>query len=171
MNCYEQQYSDGFREESPRSVRRQLEDSVQADWRQAGRVVFDSDASINGAAGQQEMQHQELCGMGGYDDMNWGFQSFQSSSYAAPCGGSMRSDGRDGSSASVRVFMPGSKEETGRMRDRSECSLPFNPADFPVGMSYVPMQKWSRPYEMETGFARGTIFPELDLPFLKGRCR
>ena len=170
MNCYEQQYSDGFRGERPESVRRQLENSVKADWRQAGRVEFGSDASIGGADGPQEMQRQDLCSRGGYDDMNWGFQSFQNSAYGTLCG-SMRPDERDGASSSARVFMPGRKEEAERMTAHSDCGSLFNPADFPVGMSYVPMQKWSKTYDMETGFVRGTIFPELDLPFLKGRCR
>lgn len=41
---------------------------------------------------------------------------------------------------------------------------------FPVGMGYVPMQRWQSTYSMEDGFRRGTIFPELDLPFMMGRC-
>ena len=39
-----------------------------------------------------------------------------------------------------------------------------------IGMAYVPWQKWSHTYPMEQGFTRGTIFPELDFPFLMGRC-
>lgn len=39
-----------------------------------------------------------------------------------------------------------------------------------LGMGYVPWQKWSHTYPMEQGFTRGTIFPELDFPFLMGRC-
>ncbi|MDD6073407.1 MAG: spore coat associated protein CotJA [Otoolea sp.] len=42
---------------------------------------------------------------------------------------------------------------------------------FPIGMGYVPMQRWRQPYSLEQGFRRGTIFPELDLPFMMGRCR
>ena len=44
---------------------------------------------------------------------------------------------------------------------------------FPVGMGYVPMQRWQSTYSMEDGFRRGTIFPELDKPFLgkRGACR
>lgn len=41
---------------------------------------------------------------------------------------------------------------------------------FPIGMGYVPMQKWSQPSPINEGFFRGTIFAELDLPFLMGRC-
>ena len=41
-----------------------------------------------------------------------------------------------------------------------------------LGMAYVPPQAWRNLYEPEDGFARGTIFEELDLPFMgKGDCR
>lgn len=33
------------------------------------------------------------------------------------------------------------------------------------GKAYVPCQKLCRIYQASTGFARGTIFPELDLPY------
>lgn len=35
-----------------------------------------------------------------------------------------------------------------------------------VGMAYVPWQKWQEPYDYEKGLNVGTIFPDLDLPFL-----
>lgn len=38
-----------------------------------------------------------------------------------------------------------------------------------VGMAYVPMQRWSRPMHLEEGFYKGTVFQDLDKPFL-GRC-
>lgn len=41
---------------------------------------------------------------------------------------------------------------------------------FPIGMGYVPMQRWSQPSPLDEGFSRGTIFAELDLPFVMGRC-
>lgn len=46
-----------------------------------------------------------------------------------------------------------------------------NPAQMPIAMAYVPWQMWGQTYPMEQGFVRGTIFPELDLPFMMGRCR
>lgn len=49
------------------------------------------------------------------------------------------------------------------------CMLPLGM--LPLGMSYVPMQKWSQPSPLEVGFRRGTMFQELDLPFLMGRCQ
>lgn len=38
----------------------------------------------------------------------------------------------------------------------------------PVGMGYVPWQQWGQTYSMEQGLKQGTIFPELDYPFLGG---
>lgn len=37
--------------------------------------------------------------------------------------------------------------------------------DFQVGYSYVPYQVLGELYTVEKGFSRGTIFPELDLPY------
>lgn len=38
----------------------------------------------------------------------------------------------------------------------------------PIGMAYVPRQMWREIYEKDKGIMRGTIFAELDKPFLKG---
>lgn len=38
--------------------------------------------------------------------------------------------------------------------------------DLPLAIAYVPIQKWNKTYNPEVGLTRGTIFPELDLPFL-----
>ena len=47
-----------------------------------------------------------------------------------------------------------------------------DPSRFPIGMAYVPVQRWQQPYSLEAGFVRGTIFPALDLPFMMGgACR
>lgn len=46
--------------------------------------------------------------------------------------------------------------------------------DVPLAMSYVPMQEWQKLYSEEEGFCRGTIFKELDFPFVgcrTGGCR
>ncbi len=44
-------------------------------------------------------------------------------------------------------------------------------SSFPLAMAYVPMQQWQQTYDLGLGFSRGTIFPELDLPFMMGRCQ
>lgn len=43
----------------------------------------------------------------------------------------------------------------------------------PLAMAYVPLQVWTQTYEASVGLSRGTVFPELDLPFMGigGRCR
>ncbi|MBE6596259.1 MAG: spore coat associated protein CotJA [Ruminococcaceae bacterium] len=39
---------------------------------------------------------------------------------------------------------------------------------YPLASVFSPIQEWQEIYELETGFQRGTIFKELDLPFLCG---
>lgn len=46
-----------------------------------------------------------------------------------------------------------------------------NVEEAPLGMAYVPWQMWGAVYSFTEGFERGTIFPELDLPFMIERCR
>ena len=36
----------------------------------------------------------------------------------------------------------------------------------PLAMAYVPMQQWRKLYSAEEALRRGTMFEELDLPFL-----
>lgn len=49
-----------------------------------------------------------------------------------------------------------------------ECKIAEGrfPKSTPIGMMYVPFQKWEEPYEPEVAISRGTMFPDLDLPFL-----
>lgn len=44
------------------------------------------------------------------------------------------------------------------------------PAATPIGMAYVPYQQWQEPYDADMALDRGTMFPELDLPFMGGEC-
>lgn len=45
----------------------------------------------------------------------------------------------------------------------------------PIGMAYVPRQTFKNLYDWETAFSQGTIFADLDKPFMAtsctGRCR
>lgn len=43
------------------------------------------------------------------------------------------------------------------------------PMNAPVAMAYVPWQKFTNTYEPQKALMAGTIFPELDLPFLGRR--
>lgn len=52
----------------------------------------------------------------------------------------------------------------------TSCSRMSNmtafPAETPIGMAYVPYQQWRKVYEPAVALERGTIFEELDKPFL-----
>jgi hypothetical protein len=37
-----------------------------------------------------------------------------------------------------------------------------------IGICYVPIQKWGQIYDEDTAYSVGTIFPELNKPFLGG---
>lgn len=49
------------------------------------------------------------------------------------------------------------------------------PGCLPLAMAYVPMQHFGATYAPEAALAKGTLFPELDKPFLgrtiEGGCR
>lgn len=42
------------------------------------------------------------------------------------------------------------------------------PQKMPLAMAYVPFQQWGEVYDDSEALDRGTLFPELDLPFEKG---
>lgn len=43
----------------------------------------------------------------------------------------------------------------------------------PLAIAYVPWQHWNQTYQLDKALKVGTIFPELDKPFLgkRGACR
>lgn len=43
--------------------------------------------------------------------------------------------------------------------------------NLPLAMSYVPFQKWKSTYPLDQALQRGTLFPDLDLPFQGGAQR
>lgn len=44
--------------------------------------------------------------------------------------------------------------------------LMMRPELWSLGMAFVPDQPWQNIYETDVGFARGTIFADLDFPFI-----
>ena len=57
----------------------------------------------------------------------------------------------------------------GERDDRNcECDLSAS-SQLPVTMGYVPLQKWCNTYDTQTALCRGSLFPELDKPFLGSR--
>lgn len=43
------------------------------------------------------------------------------------------------------------------------------PAELSLGIAYVPYQKLTTMYEPDAAYAAGTLYPELDKPFLGGK--
>ena len=52
-----------------------------------------------------------------------------------------------------------------------ECKVTPNTAldNLPLTMVWVPMQEYKSLYECDTALVRGTLFQQLDKPFLRGR--
>lgn len=48
------------------------------------------------------------------------------------------------------------------MKDLADTPLD----ELPLAMAYVPMQKWRNVYDADVALERGTLFSELDLPFI-----
>lgn len=60
-----------------------------------------------------------------------------------------------------------------KINDTVQIQIPVPPVASPMvlAMAYVPMQKICEVYDVETALMNGTLFPELDKPFLgKGGC-
>lgn len=54
------------------------------------------------------------------------------------------------------------------MNEPEKCTAnptPF-PQETPVAMAYIPFQQFGKLYVPEKALERGTVFPELDKPFL-----
>lgn len=51
--------------------------------------------------------------------------------------------------------------------ESEDTMTPF-PKQTPPGMAYVPFQQWEEPYDIDTAFPIGTIYPALDFPFRGG---
>lgn len=54
---------------------------------------------------------------------------------------------------------------------RRDSSTEFSMEGFPLGIAYVPMQKFSGIHDnLMEAFHAGTVFPELNKPFTGRRC-
>lgn len=47
----------------------------------------------------------------------------------------------------------------------NDCSI-FTTQPISLAMAYVPIQQWEQLYEPSLGLKRGTIFAQLDKPFI-----
>lgn len=52
--------------------------------------------------------------------------------------------------------------------DNCDCKPQCNFESWKAAMAYVPMQPWGKLYDFEQALKRGTLFPNLDLPFRGG---
>lgn len=173
MSCYEQQYSCGNEAEAPasRSIRSQIEHSSARDWRSANVRPVRDRVSSQEYQNQNESAAECQALYGQYGE--WGF--------SCPSSGS-RPSWQNAETTPQPAVKPAYPAEAGpgpvlrpEPGDNSMEQPPVSgyPADFsnyPLGMAYVPVQRWGKIYDLDDGFSRGTIFPELDLPFLAGRC-
>lgn len=48
------------------------------------------------------------------------------------------------------------------------CGCGSMPEQMVIAMAYVPKQQWNGTYDLCEGLKKGTIFPELDKPFMVG---
>ncbi|MBQ3181101.1 MAG: spore coat associated protein CotJA [Firmicutes bacterium] len=49
------------------------------------------------------------------------------------------------------------------MKQENSCTWP------PLAIATVPIQEWKQTYRPEVSFRNGTIFPELNMPFMGKR--
>lgn len=52
------------------------------------------------------------------------------------------------------------------MNDQKDTCALFTVQPVSFAMAYVPLQSWEKTYEISVALDRGTIFPELDKPFI-----
>ncbi len=81
--------------------------------------------------------------------------------------------GRRRMSSNVTMATPyGRRTATDGVCSACETVLPETECgDMVLAMAYVQMQPWGNLYEPEEGFGAGTVFPDLDKPFLGGGTR
>ena len=56
----------------------------------------------------------------------------------------------------------------GDYSDRHAQRKSWGLEEYPLASVFAPLQQWRSIYDLDNGFGRGTIFKELDLPFLCG---
>ena len=64
------------------------------------------------------------------------------------------------------MYDPDKTRSEPSMENGGPTALQAFPGRLSLAMAYVPTQRFGCLYEPETGFERGTIYKQLDLPFL-----
>ena len=62
----------------------------------------------------------------------------------------------------IKAIEPAETELASMTKNSFDCTYLGN---LPLAMAYVPFQRWSCVYDPCRALTRGTIFPDLDLPF------
>lgn len=60
------------------------------------------------------------------------------------------------------------ERENNFMQNENYGEISRFPDKTPLAMAYVPFQQWGKVYDEDDALCRGTLFPELDLPFKGG---
>ncbi len=53
-----------------------------------------------------------------------------------------------------------------KRKEEAPATRTWGLAGYPLASVYAPLQEWRELYDEEKGLARGTLFAELDKPFL-----
>lgn len=61
---------------------------------------------------------------------------------------------------------PNCRQNMPRAEQMNKMRKTWGLTDYPLAIVYAPLQEWRKLYDNETALSRGTIFEELDLPFL-----
>lgn len=83
-------------------------------------------------------------------------------------GGNVIDGGDVGAGAAIGCGPSGESPELSRQGASAGNAMGFDSmylGSLPLASAYVPFQQWKTTYSLDTGLERGTIFPELDLPF------
>lgn len=91
-----------------------------------------------------------------------------SSSGGCGCGSVSKAQSDCGCQEKSAYYMKDKEKKKDCPKVNSRCSA-FE-EQFPVGMAYVPMQEFTDIYEEGKALQKGTIFAQLDYPFLIGFC-
>lgn len=67
--------------------------------------------------------------------------------------------------------VPACRKSNAQSDTSCACPKPGFPVNTACAMAYVPFQQSGEVYACDRALARGTAFPCLDLPFLKGCCK
>lgn len=105
---------------------------------------------------KRDMARYQQPGRGGYGHQSGSGNRFLSND-GCGCSGAMNNDNG--------YAMKNSNGNTNTMNCSTEKI-----DQYPIAMAYVPWQKYGETFDLETGFRIGTIFPELDKPFMRAGC-